>query len=601
VRTPSTRTVDPWLVGPVAALLILSALPGGVPGIPPTRPDLPPLVGLPTHRTATPVLVPSATESRLPTTPPRAGNPTLGSALDAAPPESHPSRTIGSRPSTGALVATIVSAPSRVDVGVTVRLAGTASGGAEPYDPFWSLETGNVTSGWSLDWTAPDAVRSVEVLFEVRDHAGAYAYATTTIDVVGAPFLEVASASGLGDVGVPFVFSANLTAGSGPFTVDWSVVDGRSNGTTVVPSDGTYELAVVPSSPGPVWVLASVVDVWNRSFDGLTPVGRATPGPSLSGPSVPFAEVGYPTPLSVEVAGGTPPFAWEAQPTGGVSAESPSDGMLPNDGPIGLSVTFAEVGPVAFPLSLVDGSGVRVTANVTVDVAAGLNLTVALGTTDPSVDAGVAVRAAIAGGLAPYAYRLSLSDGESSAGNTSASGVVPWTIEPVASGYVTLRGSVTDATGRSANVTFTFYVASSGAAPAPPLAGNPSASGWLLAGALGGALFALVGGYSIRRWGRRLRRTPKPSAPEGPGRTTVRELLEDAEDGVDRATLELLAEERRMTSEQLGSALDYWRRAGRVRIGDDGDGRELVRWVAAPPTPEPTSVPTSTDESAGAP
>jgi len=56
-----------------------------------------------------------------------------------------------------------------------------------------------------------------------------------------------------------------------------------------------------------------------------------------------------------------------------------------------------------------------------------------------------------------------------------------------------------------------------------------------------------------------------------------------------------------MTSEQLGSALDYWRRAGRVRIGDDGDGRELVRWVAAPPTPEPTSVPTSTDESAGAP
>jgi hypothetical protein len=320
VRTPSIRTVDPWLVGPLAALLILSALPATTsdPGL-----GVSELSELPrgAARSSFGVARPESVPDRGASSPSWTGRPT--GALDPI----HgavANRPIASEapPGTGALVATIVSAPARVDVGVSVRLSGTASGGTGPYDPFWSLGIGNITPGWTIDWSAPSTVRSVVALFEVRDRVGAYASASVTIEVAAPPFLEVGDAGGLGDVGVPFVFPANVSGGSGPFTIVWSVVNGSSSGSTVVPSDGTYALAVVPALPGPVWVLTTVVDAWNRSFDGLTPVGQAAPAPTLTAADVPFAEVGYPTPLSLVVAGGTPPFSWAVRGVPGVTAES---------------------------------------------------------------------------------------------------------------------------------------------------------------------------------------------------------------------------------------------------------------------------------------
>jgi hypothetical protein len=240
-------------------------------------------------------------------------------------------------------------------------------------------------------------------------------------------------------------------------------------------------------------------------------------------------------------------------------------------------------------VSVVDRSGVEVVANVSVGVASGLNLSLSLGSPEPSAGAGVTVRAAIAGGLPPYSYRLALSDGETSDGNASSAGDVAWTVEPVAAGYVTLRGSVTDAAGRSSNVSFTFYVAAGGpAAPALPGGGPSPSSAWALGGALAGAALTIVGGFVVRRWVRWPRRAAPPPA-ESAGRTVVRELLAGAEDGIDRSTLELLAEERRVTSDELASGLDSWRRAGRVRIEDDGTGREVVRWVTSAPRPEPAS------------
>jgi hypothetical protein len=506
------------------------------------------------------------------------------------------------RPGSGDLVATLLSVPATVDVGVTVTLTGSASGGTSPYQPYWSFATGNVSAGWSVRWTAPSTERSVLVLFGVRDHSGTFASASATIRVVGPPFLELSSPGVLGDVGVPFEFAANLTGGDGPFTVDWSIPGGSSEGSTVVPSDGTYELAVVPETPGTVWVSGSVVDAWNRSSNGLTPVGRATPPPQLAPASVPFAEVGYPTPVAVGVADGTPPFAWSVPPVVGVTAESPAQGSIAADGTIALTVTFDRTGPLTLPVSVVDGSGVAVAANITVTVAPGLNLSVALGTADPLAGAALPVHATIAGGLPPYEYRLSLSDAETSAGNSSDGGTLTWTAAPVSAGYLTLRGSVTDATGRTANVTFTLYVSAAGVAPpVPSLPGTNSGAvgGWILGGTLAGAALALLGGFAVRRWVRWPRRPAAGPDGGGAARTVVRELLAGAEDGIDRTTLDLLAEERHLSADAVAASLAAWQRAGRVRVDDDGEGREVVRWVAAPapapPAPGRDSPPDPTE------
>jgi hypothetical protein len=580
--------VDAWLVGPVAVLLLLTALPLSGSG---TAGPLPGSSGRGVQGSTASSGAGSSRETNL-----ARSNPAPDRSADPAVPD--PNRSVsatsavpfapvgsGSAAPDG-LTAHINSAPQTVDVGVTVTLTGSATGGLGTEVPYWSLSFGTLTAGWSVRWTAPDASRSVAVLFDVRDGSGESASASATIAVVAPPFLELASPGGLGDVGVPFVFDANLTGGAGPYTLDWSVSGGDSNGSAVVPSDGTYSLAVVPVVPGPVWVLGSVVDTWNRSFDGLTPVGRAMAPPVLAPASVPFAEVGYRTAISVGVADGTPPFAWSIPPVAGVSAESPSGGTLGSDGTVAIAVTFDQPGTVELPVSVVDGSGLSASTNVTVDVEPGLNLTVALGSGAPVAGSGVPVHTTISGGLPPYQYVLTLSDGESTRGNASSTGAVTWTAEPVAAGYLTLRGSVTDSTGRTANVSFTVYVAGA-APPDPALASEPTlGEGGVLVGAVAGALLALIGGVAVRRWVRWPWRRRDPPAPGTAGRSVVRELLAGAEDGIDRSTLELLAEERHLTSDEVAQGIAAWQKAGRVRLDDDGDGREVVRWVAsAPATP----------------
>jgi hypothetical protein len=45
----------------------------------------------------------------------------------------------------------------------------------------------------------------------------------------------------------------------------------------------------------------------------------------------------------------------------------------------------------------------------------------------------------------------------------------------------------------------------------------------------------------------------------------------------------LLAEERHLSADDVTTALAAWQRAGRVRLEEADDGREVVRWVAPSP------------------
>ncbi|MGI0130943.1 MAG: hypothetical protein ACREEC_12475 [Thermoplasmata archaeon] len=201
-----------------------------------------------------------------------------------------------------------------------------------------------------------------------------------------------------------------------------------------------------------------------------------------------------------------------------------------------------------------------------------------------------------AGGLPPYRYRMTLSDNAIATGNASVAGRIDWVAIPVAAGYLTVQGSVTDSTGRTANVTFTVYVAP-GTGTSGSSAGTMAGAGAIaLAGAGAGAALSVFGAFAVRRWLRR--RVPNgATARSGEAeRTIVRELLADAEDGIDRSTLGLLAEERRVSPAVLDEAIAAWKRAGRVRVDEDGEGREVVRWIPRTPTPSP---PEATESSGG--
>jgi hypothetical protein len=482
------------------------------------------------------------------------------------------------------MTVSILGAPAAIDAGVRVTLTGQAFGGQPPYSPVWSLATGSILTGWSVDWTSPSTSQTVLALFEVQDRTGWVASTTTSIRVVPDPFVELAAPHALGDIGLPFLFNVTVTGGVGPFALDWSVVNGTSTGSTVLPYDGTYVGAVVPSSPGPVWIVGSIVDHWNRSFSGSTPVGRATAPPSLAPETVPFAEVGYPTLVSVAVAEGAPPFVWSAPAVAGVSMELPPDGTLPGDGPLTFRVTFDHTGNYSLPVRVEDASGAVRETNVSVVVTGGLNLSVALGSPTTVVAETVSVVATISGGLPPYFYRFSLSDNEQTSGNASFAGPVRWSATPVSVGYLTLRGTVVDGTGRVANVTLTLYITGSPGAAVPSSNGGGGAGPLAIGAAAAGAVLALVAGFVVRRWWRWPKRAGRTETAGRSERAVVRELLADAEEGIDRATLELLAEERRLSPADVSTALAAWQRVGRVRIEEADDGREVVRWVPASPT-----------------
>ncbi|MCI4367638.1 MAG: hypothetical protein L3K08_07795, partial [Thermoplasmata archaeon] len=581
-RTPSFQTVDIPLAGPVAVLLVLLALPLALPSSLPVGAVAGPAIsghsdslapGGAHREGASPALTTRTVVSAHP----------RGPSPDGSLPRS------ASQEASDGLTVSIVSMPSTVDTGVTVTLVGQALGGEPPYTPEWSLRLGSVTSGWSVPWTSPNSPQTVNVIFEVQDRSNWVVTALGTIHVVASPFLELSGPVGLGDVGLPFLFHANVTGGVGPFALRWSLVNGSSNGSSTVPADGTYTGAVVPEGPGPMWVVGSVVDSWNRSFAATSPLGRATAPPSLIPASVPYAEVGYRTPISVGVADGTPPFVWSAAAVAGVSSESPADGTLASDGAIDLAVTFDHGGNYSLPLRLEDGSGAVVETNVTVAVAGGLNLSVVLASSTAVAGQPVGIVATISGGLPPYSYRIALSDNEQSAGNVSLPGPVRWDATPASAGYLTLRASVTDGTGRAANVTVTLYVATAAAGNLLGPAATGGSDALAFAGLGVGAGAALVGAFVVRRWWRWPKRAPPADPAERAGRTVIRELLAEADEGIDRATLDLLAEERHLTPNDVAGALASWQRAGRVRVEEAEDGREVVRWVATSPERPATS------------
>jgi hypothetical protein len=61
----------------------------------------------------------------------------------------------------------------------------------------------------------------------------------------------------------------------------------------------------------------------------------------------------------------------------------------------------------------------------------------------------------------------------------------------------------------------------------------------------------------------------------------VRRILQSSE-GLERPTVEFLAEEEAVGPPLVGLALDRWRRAGRLRSEPGPDGVDLLFWTESP-------------------
>lgn len=360
-------------------------------------------------------------------------------------------------------VTSLVGAPSVLDLGQGTTLSATASPGAGTPTYTWTGLPPGCTSTSALTLTCtPGATGTFSVTLWVMDANGFNAISVPLTLVVDPALVASASANPTtAVVGTSVAFSSSVQGGTAPVTYHWAFGDGTSS-TSFAP-------AHVYSAPGTYTVWLNVTDAAGEVASAQVPVLVSAPPvvPPLTPPQLAVSstqvEEGTPLFLSVSESGGLEPYtyAWSGLPGGCVAANLPA-----------LSCTPSATGTFRVSVLLTDAAGGRATSNnVSVDVAAALEVSLSTNRTAVPQGTVVAMQARETGGFGPYSYTWYLN-GTPTVGNGA------WLNLTLAhAGTYLFTVEVTDAQGRTATSQVVQVTASyeRWQMAAPPPAGGPSA------------------------------------------------------------------------------------------------------------------------------
>jgi len=475
-----------------------------------------------------------------------------------------------------------------VDAGVPFTMTADVLGAFPPLVYLWSSPAFGTSrnASWTVVLPTPG---SATVALAVADAASDLENTTLTLVATPPPALTAAAASPVADVGVPIAVSLAIAGGVPPYTLAWSMPDGTGNGSIVVDAPATVVVPVTPSVTGPAWFAATAVDFVGGRTAIAAPVGTVSAPLVLDTPTLPVAgEVGVPVAIGAVAVGGAPPVEVA------VSVDGPVEQPLTNvTGPlptttIQWSGTFPTSGNWSGWIVAHDGTNTSVVQPIALAIVPALSVGLVTDSIRPPLGGPLNLTGLVTGGVPPYAFAFTLSDGERAVGNLSGAGTVSWLAGPVTSGYLTITLTVRDALGIPSIAVGTVQVAGGSEHTAPaPLVGTGSPAVLAAAGAAGVAVGALGMFVVLRRL-----RHPVPAgpvAPADPGTLdTIRRLLLES-DGLDRESLDYLAQEEGLTPEQIDRAVDAAITDGRIHREEESEGGRLV-WGPSPPavpaTPE---------------
>lgn len=247
--------------------------------------------------------------------------------------------------SVGAAIGASASAtPRAVDLGSTLELSVSATGGVSWPTYLWSnLPTGCAAQNAPTISCSPTATGAYSPMVSVEDSSGDFGIASAgAVTVNPRPTITILGAPSAADISSAVLLRANVTGGTGPFLCAWAI-----NGTpTSTQSCGTPFLPPL-GALGPITLEVTVTDAGGGS--ATSPIVSLTvlPPPSVTLHATSSAAVGTPITLHAVVSGGEAPFTYfwsNAGATVGVT-------LLP-----WFNYTATVAGALEFSVRVTDGS-----------------------------------------------------------------------------------------------------------------------------------------------------------------------------------------------------------------------------------------------------
>lgn len=397
--------------------------------------------------------------------------------------------------------------PSLAEVGNDLLLSLAVTNGTPPYMvDFSGLPPGCLSANLSNLWCTPSAAGTFSITATVTDSAGYSATASVTLPVASRPASTgIAVTPNAIDIGLSAVVSWNLSGGILPWSYSYQ---GLPPGCV---SANASVLACVPTATGMFSVRGTATDGRGEVM-GASAVLVVNPVPVVTGfiASLPTLPSNTTTLLAATTSGGTAPltYLYGDLPPGCATANSPV-----------LSCTPSGPGTYTVALTVTDALGWTTTAGLLLTVVEAPPpppvppLQISAFLADPStvvVGGNLMFDLLASGGTPPYSTEWTGLPPGCSASSPRTTSI---SCRPSGVGTFSVRVNLTDAVGRSIQVSTTVTVEAGG----PPIpAQGVSESTWIYAtiGAalLGGAMGAGVVGIGSRRRGRAPPRDPNSTA-----------------------------------------------------------------------------------------
>ena len=347
-----------------------------------------------------------------------------------------------------------------IDTGSTITLTASATGGDAPYSYLWKSSDGQGSSEAGQWQFTPSITGAVAVSLTVTDSLGDSASSGAFLMQVNpAPSLAISSTTGSADVGTALPLVASIRGGTAPYQLAWSDPSQDASFATSEETAGNYPLPYTFEKAETVVLQASLTDADGVTVSIDSTVGQIQPLPTVnlqvspSDPTVGGAISAYAT-----LGGGTPPYSYEFDFAGPTSSGGPVGGSLSRPGVVPWTGTLTGSGTLTIGISVTDAAGGQGSGLVTVDgldaLASGLSVPMRWGEIGQSLAADISAF----GGVPPYSYTVTGSDGESTSGMLPQSGEYSVALVPRAAGNVSFSLLLSDARGQSTSAKGVIFV-----------------------------------------------------------------------------------------------------------------------------------------------